>query len=78
VTWTWNQALLPHVGPGEYVTILYRVPSPVPIATQTFTISAAAAVELVVGSASFASAPWGEALNQALDSLAAKLLPLVR
>ncbi len=78
VTWTWNQALLPHAGPGEYVAILYRVPSPVPIATQTFTISAAAAVELVVGSASFASAPWGEALNQALDSLAAKLLSLVR
>ncbi|MCX7750177.1 MAG: hypothetical protein N2320_01210 [Candidatus Bipolaricaulota bacterium] len=78
VTWTWNQLFPPAAGPGDYVAELYRVPNPLPIATRTFTIGAAAAVELVVGSPAFGTAPWGEALGKALDGLVAKILPLVR
>lgn len=74
VTWTWNQVFPPAAPPGDYVVELYQVPNPFPIATRTFTISSAAAVELVVGSPAFGSAPWGEALGQALDELAGKIL----
>ncbi|MCR4391719.1 MAG: hypothetical protein NUV94_02810 [Candidatus Acetothermia bacterium] len=57
---TWNQVF----PPGDYVAELYQVPNPVPIATRAFTIEAAAAVELVVGSPAFGGAPWGAALGQ--------------
>ncbi len=77
VTWTWNQVLPPLASPGDYVAELYRTP-PVLIATRTFTISAAAAVELVVGSPAFGTAPWGDALAKALDGLTAKLVPILR
>ena len=79
VTWTWNQVFPPAAASGEYVAKLY--PSPgiwLPIATRTFRIEATAAVELVVGSPAFGTAPWGAALGKALDDLAAKLLLLIR
>ncbi len=79
VTWTWNQMFgLAPASPGDYVAKLYVVPFLVPIATRTFSISAAAAVELVVGSPAFGTAPWGEALGKALDDLTAKLVPILR
>ncbi len=78
VTWTWNQVFPPAAGPGEYVAELYQPPNPIPIATRTFTIGTAAAVELVVGTPAFGTAPWGEALGKALEGLSAKILPLVQ
>jgi len=79
VTWTWNQMFGPTLAsPGDYVAELYRIPNPIPIATRTFSISAAAAVELVVGSPAFGTAPWGEALAKALDDLTAKLVAILR
>jgi hypothetical protein len=78
VTWAWNQVFPPAAGPGDYVAELYRIPLLTPIVTRPFTIGAAAAVELVVGSPAFGTAPWGEALNQALDGLLTKLLPILR
>lgn len=78
VTWTWNQVFPPAAGPGDYVAELYQVLGPLPIAVRTFTIEPAAAVELVVGTSAFGTAPWGEALGKALDGLAAKLLPLLK
>ncbi len=77
VTWTWNQVFPPVASPGDHVAELYQVPNPVPIAARTFTITPAAAAELVVGSAAFGSAPWGEALAKALDELAAKIRSLL-
>lgn len=74
VTWTWNQVFPPAAGPGDYVAELYQVPGLLPIGARTFTIGSAAAVELVVGTPAFGTAPWGEALGKALDGLAAELL----
>lgn len=78
VTWTWNQLFPPAAAAGDYLAELYEVGNPVPLATRTFTITPAAAVELVVGSPAFGTAPWGEALAKALDELAAKIGALLR
>ncbi|MBC7170452.1 hypothetical protein H5T54_05960 [Candidatus Bipolaricaulota bacterium] len=77
VSWTWNQVFPPQAEAGDYVAELYQVPNPVPIGARTFSITAAAAVELVVGTSAFGTAPWGEALGGALDELTEKLLLLL-
>lgn len=80
VTWTWDQRFPPLAAPGTYVAELYTTAGSL-IATTTFDIEPAFSgwsLELTFGAPEFAQTPWSQAITEAVDSLWAQLLPILR